>query len=411
MKIYDLVLSGGWVIDPANSIDGRMDVAINNGKIALVAKSIDRSYSKKTIDVTNLIVAPGFIDMHTHIYPVYPRHYDSLPTIDGEPFMFRSCVTTAVDAGTCGSRDFETFVEQIINKSKLRILSFINIARGGMVDLDSEQRPCEFTPKVTAALAQSYADIVVGIKTAHYWVELPFDDTHHPWESVDATIEAATLSGLPAMVDFQPNGQERTYVNLLTNHLRAGDIHTHVFAQQFHYIGNDGKLADFMFRAKERGILFDLGHGSGSFWFRNAILAYRGGFLPDSISTDLYSHNVCGPVFDLSNVMSKFLAIGMSLKEVIERVTVLPAQIIGHPELGTLSKGSEADVAIFSIPDGSFGFSDSGKAHLSGTNRILPEMTIRKGEIVYDKEARSFQFDWANAPASYWVSPGIITRH
>lgn len=409
MQFYDLILFGGWVIDPTNSINERMDVAIKNGKVALIAKSIDVTFSKKAIDVKGLFVTPGFIDMHAHIYPIYPRHRDSLPTIDGEPFMFRSCVTTAVDAGTCGSRDFVTFKNAIIDKSRLRILSFINIADGGMVNLESELSPAHFTPKKVFTLAQRYKDVIVGVKTAHYWAKAPANEHYRPWDSVDAALEAATLSGLPVMVDFQPNSSERTYKNLLMNYLRPGDIHTHVFAQQFQYIGDDGKLADFMYSAKEKGIFFDLGHGAGSFWFRNAIQAYREGFFPDSISTDLYSSNVCGPVLDLSNVMSKFLAIGMSLEDVIKRVTSFPALVLGHNELGNLSLENEADIAVFGIEEGSFGFSDSGKAYLSGTKRIRPEMTIRKGEIVYDKEARSCQHYWENAPTSYWKFPGVIT--
>lgn len=211
-----------------------------------------------------------------------------------------------------------------------------------------QQHPEEITPKVIAALAKSNKEIVVGVKTAHYWVGRPFDE--------------------------------------------------------------NGSIADYMFRAKERGIRFDLGHGRGSFWFRNAIPAYRNGFLTDTISTDLYSHNACGPVFDLASVMSKFLAIGYSLEDIVKRVTVNPAHIIGHKELGTLTPGTEADIAIFKVEEGSFGFSDSGKARLSGTKRILPEMTIRKGVIVYDKEARSCQHDWESAPASYWASPGVINE-
>lgn len=407
MDKYDLVLQGGTVVDPANGIHEKMDVAILDGKIACVNKSIDSSLAKKTADVKGLYVFPGLIDMHCHIYPVYPRHPDSLPTIDGEPFMFRSGVTTAVDAGTCGTRDFETFKETIIDKSKLRILSFINIARGGMVDLDSEQNPSEYNPSAAAGMAQAYPDLVVGIKTAHYWVGVPYDDIHTPWLAVDKAREAAALCGKPAMFDFQPNGPERTYEDLIVNHMEPGDIHTHVFAQQFHYLDEKRKVADFMFKAKERGIYFDLGHGSGSFWFRNAIPAFIDGFEPDTLSTDLYSHNVCGPVLDLANVMSKFIAIGYSLDEVVRKVTVNPARIINHQELGTLSVGTDADIAVFKIVDGDFGFADSGHARLKGDKRFVCQMTVRGGEVVYDLDSLLFT-PWEKAPSSYWKAPGVI---
>ena len=264
-----------------------------------------------------------------------------------------------------------------------------------------------FVPEIAAAIVKSYPRQVLGIKTAHYWVGKPFDAEHPPWASVDATIQAAEASHSRALIDFQPTLPERSYPDLLLNKMRPGDIHTHMYAQQFPVLDDEGNISDFLWQAKKRGILFDLGHGSGSFWYRNAIPAFKQGYLPDTLSTDLYMNNITGPVFGLTHIMSKYLSIGMELIEVIRRVTINPAQMIGCDDIGRLSVGSTADLAAMKVLDGDFGFPDAGGAKMRGSKRIECAMTIRKGEIVYDPDARALP-DWETAPAAYWVSPGVI---
>ncbi|WP_230399259.1 amidohydrolase family protein [Novisyntrophococcus fermenticellae] len=402
-----IILKNGTVIDPSQKLKEQKDILIEDGTIAKIEKNLSGDEYTKVIDVAGNYVVPGLIDMHCHIYPRFPVEPDGLPTIHPEAHMFQSGVTTAVDAGTCGVRDFIRFKEEIIDQSRLRILAFINIASGGMVNLESEQDIRQFTPQTAAAMAREFDSVVVGIKTAHYWVGKPFDDKHPAWESVDQTLEAGVRCNKMAMFDFQPNLPERTYEELIGGKMRPGDIHTHVYAQQFPILNDRGKVNRFMFEARERGIIFDLGHGAGSFWFRNAVPAYEQGFYPDTISTDLYLDNVAGPVINLLHIMSKYLCIGMPLEEIIYRVTKRPAELLRHEELGTLSIGSPADVTVLRMEHGNYGYADSGKARLKGDKRLECLMTIRAGEIVYDPMALSMP-QWEEAPEIYGTSPGVI---
>ncbi len=403
----DLLIKGGHVIDPKNGIDKNMDVAVQGGAICAVEPELDEAAAKKVLDAGGLFVVPGLIDMHCHCYPVFPRHADTLPTIDPEGHLFQYGVTTAVDAGTCGWRDFPKFKEEVIDRAGIRLLAFLNIASGGMVHMDTEEEPAEFHPQIVASVAEEYGDVVVGVKSAHYRVGIPFDAAHTPWASVDAALEAAALSGRTCMVDMQPNLPERTYPELLLAHLRPGDIHTHVYAQQFELFDDQGKIAPYLWEARERGVIFDLGHGAGSFWFRNAVPALRQGFYPDTISTDLYTDNVAGPVIGLTHVMSKYLSMGMPLAEVIYRTTVRPAEVIRHPELGTLSIGACADLALLRRREEPVSFADSGRARLRGNLRLECAGTIRAGRLVYNPCALGMP-DWEEAPEAYWRAPGVI---
>jgi dihydroorotase len=402
--VYDLVLKGGHVIDPANAIDGPLDIGIVGKKIAMVAPGISDSEALQTIDVSGLYVTPGILDIHTHVYPFRPNPHSYVESVNAEAHLFSAGVTTTVDAGTAGWKHFLDFKEGYIDRSRVRVLALVNIARGGMVEGESEQTLADLDPKMAAAIAQAFPDIVVGIKTAHYWTSKPWDEMHPPWASVERAIEAAELCGKLVMVDFWPRPPERPYPELILNKLRPGDIHTHVFAQQFPILSPEGKVNDFLFAAREKGVRFDLGHGAASFWFRNAVPAFRGGFPPDTLSTDLHMANINGPVISMLHTMSKFLAIGMPLGEVIRRSTVLPAQNIGHPELGTLSVGAEADLAVFKMLEGDFGFADCGKARLAGKQKLECALTLRAGQIVYDPNGLSMP-DWEHAPEAYWKLP------
>lgn len=401
---YDLLLKGGHVIDPANQIDGKMDVAIKDKKIKQVAKEISSEKATKVVNVSDYYVVPGLIDIHTHVY----RFQSSNGYIEGmvpDAHLISSGVTTTVDAGTAGWRHFIDFKENFIDTSRTRILTYINIASGGMVLQSTEQDPKELHPKITAGIAESYSDIIVGIKAAHYWVNQPWDSEHPPWASIDKALEAGDLCNKPIMVDFWPR-PERPYTELILKKLRPGDIHTHVFGRPFPIVDKSGKVYDYMFEAKERGVIFDLGHGAGSFWFRNAIPAIKGGFVPDSISTDLHMGNINGPVVNMINVMSKCLSIGMPLYEVIMRSTVTPAKEIGRSDLGTLSVGSEADIAVLKHIKGVFGFTDCGGTKMIGDQKLECVMTIRAGNIIYDPTGLSMP-EWKDAPPSYWETSYI----
>jgi dihydroorotase len=402
---YDILLKGGYVIDPANQINGKRDVAITGNRIAAVEADINPALANKVVDVSGLYVTPGLIDIHVHVY--HTREPETLSVI-GDHHSFRSGVTTMVDTGTAGAKHFLHFKRTVIDLSRTRIFAYINIVKSGMIG-DFEQDLNEMDPELAASIVLAYPETCVGIKTAHYWTHQPWDDEHPPWAAVDRALEAAEICQKPLMVDFWPR-PERTYPELLQK-MRPGDIHTHVYAQQFPILTEDKKPQAFMFEARERGIIFDVGHGAGSFWFRQGIPMLEGGFGPDSISTDLHIGNVNGVVFDMITTMSKFLSMGMPLEEVIYRSTVTPADEIGHPELGTLSVDAEADIAVLKLEEGEFGFTDCGWAKFIGQQRLVCELTLRAGEVVYDLNARSRPV-WTEAPPAYWTirQPGSPSK-
>lgn len=395
--LYSLLLKNGHTLCPKNGVDGRMDVAIADGKIAAVAANIDPALAAQVVDVSGHMVTPGLIDIHVHVY--HTREPEGL-SVMADSHSFRSGVTTMVDTGTAGARHFLHFKRTVIDLSKTRIFAYINIVDQGMIG-DFEQDPRNMDPELAASIVLAYPDICVGIKTAHYWTRLPFDDLHTPWAAVDRAVQASKLCGKPLMVDFWPR-PERTYPELILDKMQPGDIHTHVFAQQFPVLDENGKPAQFMFEARKRGVIFDLGHGAGSFWFRLAQPAIEGGFIPDSISTDLHVRNVHGVVVDMLTTMNKVLNMGVPLNEVIRMSTCNPAQEIGHPELGHLSVGSEADVAVLKLVEGDFSFVDCGRAKLRGDKKLECAMTVRAGEIVYDPGGLSMPL-WPDAPAAYWT--------
>ena len=329
--LFDLLIKGGRVIDPAGSRDGLLDVAIRDKKIAAVDSNIPATAAKQVLDVSGLIVTPGIIDMHTHVYVFPPNPASYVESMHADAHLLASGVTTTVDAGTAGWRNFSDFKAQCIDHAKVRILAFLNIAGDGMVDKSCEQDVAEMQPKIAAAVAEAYAPLIVGIKTAHYWTRQPWDAEHPPWASVERAVAAGELCRLPVMVDFWPRLPERPYPDLILQKLRPGDIHTHVFAQQFPVVDSQGKVYDHMRQARRRGVIFDLGHGAGSFWFRNAVPAFADEFVPDSISTDFHMANVNGPVLSMATTMSKCLCIGLPLPEVIARSTVAPARRSAGP--------------------------------------------------------------------------------
>ena len=402
---FDLLLKGGHVIDPANGLDRQLDVAITRDTIAAVGKDLP-SQVAQIVDVSGYYVTPGILDIHTHVYPFMGLGDNYVGGLNADAHLLAGGVTTTVDAGTVGWQDFPDFKAHYIDRALVRILAFLNIADGGMVHADSEQDVSAMRPEVVAALAGSYSDVIVGIKAAHYWTKAPWDAEHPPWASVDNALEAGALCDQPVMVDFWPRPPERPYADLILNKLRPGDIHTHVFAQQFPIVDADGNLYDHLFKARERGVIFDLGHGAGSFWFRNAVPALNQGFPPDSISTDLHMGNIHGTVLSMLTTMSKYLSMGMSLFEVIKRSTVNPAREIGRSALGTLSTGAGADVAVFDRLTGSFGFTDCGRAKMIGNEKLECMMTVRAGKIVYDPTGLSMPV-WEDAPDAYWQMPKL----
>ena len=407
---YDLLLKGGHVIDPANHLNGVMDVAVSGNKIAAVEKNIPANQAGKVVDVTGLYVTPGLIDIHYHIghggaplnwfAPEARSHEEPLGILPD--LALQSGVTTIVDAGSSGAETFEREKEEVIDHAKVRVLAFLNIVGNGMQG-GLEQTVDEMDPKRCEAVIRKYPDIIVGVKTAHYWTEKPWDAEHTPWAAVDRAEECAKAMNVPVMVDFWPRPQ-RSYADLILKKMRSGDIHTHVFAQQFPILLPDGKLNPIMEEARRRGIIFDVGHGAGSFWFRNAVPAVKQGFIPDSFSTDLHIENFT--ILSMDNVMSKFLSMGVPLEDVIRRTTVNPAHEIHRPELGTLSVGKEADIAVLEEQHGHFGYIDCGWARMDGNLKIVARMTVRGGRILYDPSGLSMT-EWEKARPRYFTTPEL----
>lgn len=403
--VYDLLLKGGHVIDPANGVDAPRDVALTDGKVAAVAKDISPATARKTVDVSGLHVAPGFIDIHAHAFSGRSPTRPSYPA----DMNFAAGVTTIVDAGTWGANDFRIMKRNIVDRSLIRVLAFLNIVAGGMKTGDSDDREQDvrqMDPELCARTIKKYRDVIVGVKTAHYWTSEPWDDDHPPWAAVERAVEAGRLAGVPVMVDFWPRPPERPYPELILEKLRPGDIHTHVFAQQFPIIDADGKVQDYLLQARRRGIHFDLGHGAGSFWLRNAAPAIQQGFIPDTVSTDLHMGNVNGPVVDMITTMSKIMALGVPLEDVIRRSTVNAARVIRRPELGTLTVGHDGDVAVFELRRGRFGYTDCGRAKMIGNVKLENRLTVRGGRIVYDPGGISM-VEWQKAPAQYFTTPRL----
>lgn len=406
MAAFDLLIHGGTVFDPEQCSFRQEDIAVKDGAIVRRDAGFSGKEAENILDASGCIVSPGLIDMHCHIYPVFPYvRRDSLRTTNAEEHMVRCGVTTAVDAGTCGWRNFGDFKENVIDATKLRVLAFLDIAAKGMAYPDSEQAVADINPKIAAAVAREWSDCIVGIKSAHYWPR--HENREHPaFASIDGAQEAAALCGKPVMVDSIPVVPERSYPAILSR-LEPGDIHTHVFAQQFPLLNAQGKVEDYLRTERERGVRFDVGHGSGSFWFRQAVPCFEQDFWPDTISTDLHHQNVTGPAIDLLYVASKFLAMGMPLAQVLYRVTRAPALTLSRPELGTLADGACADLAVLRVREGRFGYLDCGGARLEGEGKLECVATVRAGEVLFDPEARSAP-DWREAPPAYWTAPGLL---
>ncbi len=392
---YDLLIRGGRLIDPKNGIDARRDVAVTQGKIASIAESIPASDAKKVIDASGLIVTPGLIDIHGHVFYGTEANaaYSNGPlAVQPDAFTFRSGVTTIVDAGGSGWRNFEQFKVQVIDRSQTRVLAFLNIVGSGMKGGAVEQNLADMDAGSTAECVRRAGGLLVGIKVAHYMGP--------EWIPVDRAVEAGRTAGVPVMIDFGGHRPPLSLHDLLLEHLRPGDIFTHCFAQvsgRIPVVDDEGKVRDFVVEAQKRGVIFDVGHGGGSFLFRQAIPALKQGFIPDSISTDLHTGSMNAGMKDMVNVMSKLLNLGISLPDLIAKSTWKPAQIIQKPELGHLSVGAPADITVLRLRQGDFGFVDTGGGRMAGGQKLECEVTVRDGKVVWDLNGISYPA-WEKVP-------------
>ncbi len=379
---YTLVIKGGHVIDAKNNINEVMDVAIKEGKIARVAKNIDAK-GAQVVDAKGMYVTPGLIDIHSHnFYGTKEDHYlsDGFVALPPDGFTFRTGVTTVADAGGAGWKNFTTFCDQTINHSDTRVFSFLNIVGEGMRGGAWEQNINDMDAKMTASVIRANKEHIVGIKVAHYMGK--------EWDPVDRAVEAGNIANVPVMIDFGGNNPPLSIEELFMKRLRPGDIFTHCFAQlgstRESIVDEQGKLRPFVVAAQKRGIIFDVGHGGGSFRFSQAIPAVKAGFIPNTISTDFHTGSMNAGMKDQLNIMSKMLNVGMTVQQVMAASTWHPAKVIKREELGHLSVGAVADVAVFSLLKGKFGFIDSSGFRMDGDQKLDCELTLRDGKVVWD---------------------------
>jgi dihydroorotase len=379
--MYDLVIRNGRLLDPSQCIDERMDVAFQAGRVAAVAKILADTRAAETIDASGLIVAPGMIDLHVHVYEGV-SHYGIPP----DPTCLARGVTTAVDAGSAGAATFAGFRRYIIEASDTRLFALLNISRIGMVsgaELDPPLGELEDLRHLSVPAAvrciEANRDVVLGVK-----VRLSANlagDGKNELEALKRAREAADATGLPVMI-HTPNSS--LGLPVILREMRAGDILTHCFhAHSSGILDTDGRVIPQVRAAIERGVLLDVGHGKGSFAYEVARAAIAQGILPHTISSDLHRYNLHGPVFDLASTVSKFLHLGLELSDTLRRVTTTPATVIKMPtELGTLAAAAAGDAVVFRQCEGHRPLADTTGRVEQLSRWIEPAFVVKSGRVV-----------------------------
>ncbi len=371
----ELILRGGRVIDPSQGLDGVMDVAFTDGKVAAVGKGLKAETGTQTRDVSSQIVVPGLIDLHTHVY-----WGGTSLGIDAEEFCRTSGVTTAVDTGSAGPGNFAGFRTHVIEPSQVRILAYLHVSFAGIfgfgrnVHVGESEDVRLMAPKEAARVADANRDVIIGIKV-RVGRHASGDQGMTPF---NYAMQVAEEVGLPLMahIDEPPPSYEE-----VIDALRPGDVLTHCFRPFPNSPATaQGTVKQAVLRARERGVLFDVGHGRGSFAFKTARAMLANGFLPDTISSDVHQMCINGPAFDLVTTMSKFLCMGVELGDVIAMSTVNAAMALKRPELGSLKPGSTGDATVLSIQKGSFDYVDVVEEVLVGDSKIVSEAVVINGK-------------------------------
>jgi dihydroorotase len=376
-KRFDLLIKGGRVIDPSQDLSGIRDVAIFGHTIAKVAPAIPEAEARHVLDVTGSIVTPGLIDVHVHVYDgVAPLG------IPPDPNCIAKGVTTVLDAGSAGAHTFPGFRKYVIDVAQTRIRALLNISVVGQSSLSPENEYGELlnlnyaNPKLAVRTIERHRDVILGVK-----VRLSRNIAgDNDLQALKLAREAALAVNLPMMVHI---GDTHTQLDDLLPVLRAGDVVTHCFhGRQGGILDQKGRIVPAVRAAVARGVHLDVGHGAGSFSFDVAERALQQDLLPGTISSDLHQFNIHGPVFDLATTLSKFLHLGLTLEQVIARVTSHPAKTLGFAAgLGTLREGAEADVAVFSLREGDFSFQDSMGQRRIGHQKLNPVATVKSGRL------------------------------
>lgn len=371
----ELILRGGRVVDPSQGLDAVADVAFAGGKVKAVGHGLEAGPGTEVRNVSGRIVTPGLIDLHTHVY-----WGGTSIGIDAEEFCRTSGVTTAVDTGSAGPGNFAGFRAHVIDRSAVRILAYLHVSFAGIyafsptVMVGESQDIRLMAPREAAAVAEANRDVVVGIKV-RLGRHASGDQGMAPFEHALQTAEEV---GMPLMVhiDEPPPSYEEVLARM-----RPGDVLTHCFRPFPNSPATaQGMVKQGVLRARERGVLFDVGHGMGSFAFKTARAMLANGFLPDTISSDVHALCINGPAFDLVTTMSKFLCFGVELPEVIRRVSVNAAMAVRRPELGSLKPGSVGDATVLSVAEGAFDYVDVVGEIMVGDRKIVSEGVVIGGK-------------------------------
>ena len=370
----DLLIKNGHVIDPKNNIDSPMDVAIAGGKILKVAKEISEANAKKTIDATGMYVTPGFIDLHTHVFVGNNQGFaDGFSCLSPDDITLKAGITTVVDAGTSGWRNFPLLKKNIIDRSTTRVLAFLNIAGSGMTGFPSEEDMNDMDARMTSLVIKQYPEIIVGVKLGHF--------RGKEWIPFDRTIEACEIANVPLFLECH---LPEYPLDELLKRMRPGDIFSHTYctaSDRECILDDNGKLKSSVIDAQKKGVRFDVGHGGAMFHFDIAAPALKQGLKPNSFGSDLHRSSMNSGMKNMLETMSKFLNLGMTLQDVINSATWSSASSIKRSDLGHLGEGAEADVAIISVRNGNFGFIDTKNNKLLIKNIVILKILITRYRV------------------------------
>jgi dihydroorotase len=384
---FDTLIAGGEVIDPGSGRSGTFDVAIKDGKVAAVEPEIDRASARTIYDATGQIVTPGLVDLHTHIY--WGVTYWG---IEADPVAARTGVTTWLDVGSAGSFSFPGFREYIVQRSRTRVYALLNTSSIGLIAPTWEfNNPDYCDVDLAERVVDENRDLILGIKA-----RIDLNTTRGVGIfPLERARELADRVGLPLMTHISSGPPS---LDEVIQHLRPGDILTHCFTGGDHRILGQDKLvnADIK-KLHDAGLILDIGHGTGSFDYEVTEGMLDQGIMPDVISSDIHQMAIQGPMFDLPTTLSKFLNLGMSLSDVIERATIKPASVLNFPDVGTLGVGKPADVAIFQLEEGDFTWYDSSMNERKGTKRLVNTRTFIEGYPLPHMPERNLHA-WAQIP-------------
>ncbi len=382
----DLILKGGRIIDPSQHLDAVADIGFGASKVAAIGPGLAADAGTEVRDVSGLIVTPGLIDLHTHVY-----WGGTSLGVDAEEFCRLSGVTTCIDTGSAGPGNFAGFRKHVIEPSAVRILAYLHVSFAGifaysktvMVGESEELRL--MAPSEAVEVADANRDVIVGIKVRVGQRSSGRSGT----APLDIALQAAAEAGMPLMchIDIPPPSYEE-----VLERLRPGDVLTHAFRPFPNApIDHQGKIKDAVLRARQRGVRFDIGHGKGSFAFKTARGMLANGFYPDTISSDVHALCINGPAFDQVTTLSKFLCMGMPLRDVIAATTANAAMALKRPELGTLKVGSVGDATILSVKSGEFDYVDVVGEHMTGDKRIFSEGVVIAGRWWHPRDRSKFR--------------------